>query len=179
MSFKTSREIEMATKRESQKMGLFDFIQYVFIESEKFRHIPDNIKNKYFFMTMRRLAIMYPIQTEALSLLHAPNKAVILDYWNKMLSRNTTRMPRWTYTKAEKAEKKTKTKIEPDMAMEYIKFHRLSEKDFDFALKLYTKEFEKEVIGFWYGRHPKVEQMKRIDKATKHQSDHQTGFSLL
>ena len=178
MAFKTKREIEMNTKREAQKMGLFDFISYVFTDS-RFKYVPDNIKNKYFFMTMRRLSIMYPIQVEALSLLHAPNKAVILDYWNRMLSRQMTKMPRWTYTKAEKAEKKAKSKIEPQMVREYINFHRLSEKDFDFALKLYPKEFEKEVLGFWYGRYPKVEQMKRIGKATKHQSDRQTDFSLL
>lgn len=178
MAFKGKEHIKKQMVETSRNMGLFDFIDVMFTR-DAFKHIPEDVKNKFFFMSIRRIGIMFPMQAESLSNMYLVSKSVVLDYWNSMFRRNMRKMPPWAYTKQEKAEKKHKSEVTQEMKRFYMRKKMLSEKDYDYCESLYPKEFESEVLAFWYGYHPQVEQMRRIGKATKHQPDRQEGFSLL
>lgn len=87
------------------KIELFDFMRCFFTDDKKYKKLTQAAKKPHFFMWRRMMAIQYPVQMHALSML---DDVRMMDVLHEKFCSPT--YPKWMYTSAP-SEKKDKDKI--------------------------------------------------------------------
>ena len=94
-------------------------------------------------MVLRRLAIKYPLQTNAFNVPKA-NPLDIIKYWSDYLYTGGEK-PSWMYIKGTKAREKKNSKYTSSEIKEYKKYYDIGNKEFDACMRFYPEETENEI----------------------------------
>jgi len=128
-------------------MELFDFIKILFTDPSQFKSISPGEKRKQYFMTIRRLAINFPLQANALQHIKI-NQSAVLDFWHIFLRKQYRFIPNWMYVKGIKKSQEIKEKklnVSNDLIKEYCKAFKIDHKSVRDALEFYPDEMIKEL----------------------------------
>jgi len=85
-------------------MELFDIIKSIFKSDSIWSKVSNADKKRHYFMINRIMAINFPIQADQFNRLKV-NPYPVVDWWQRTLSKNYSRVPNWIYTKTNKVKK--------------------------------------------------------------------------
>lgn len=128
-------------------IALFDYIKLVFSRDEKaWNELTEMDKSRNFWMLNRYMAIKYPVQVHALSLLRI-NPVAAGDYWHRTMSGLHGSVPHWVYAKTKKKEDaKKKLDLPSDtMITWYCVKNEMSTKVFMEQVNFFGEDFIKEI----------------------------------
>jgi ribosomal protein L39E len=131
---------------ESKKTeSAYDIAKRMFTDSpEKWETLTDYEKGKNSFMINRIFAIHYPVSANNLNGLKS-NGIGIVETWRR-IARGYRNIPRWVYTKTNKAIDENPLKgYKKETTLYYIREHECSERDMYDMWKLNGDEFLKEL----------------------------------
>ena len=132
-------------------MNLFELIKIMFTDDSKYRKLKKSDKAGNHFMVQRMMAINHPIESHKLNRNGIDGSAVV-DTWQKVCKRYT-RVPGWTWTKANKAEKiKKEWKPDSELSKFYMNRNNIGPREFNELLKFngpvmkkFLKKIEKQL----------------------------------
>lgn len=130
---------------------IFDFINIIFENPEKFKNLSNVEKKKNFFLFTRRMAIQYPMQANALQHVRI-NPVSTVNFWQYFIriKQKYTKVPGWMYTKGVKKTQEVKEKISVSKSIieEYARINKIDRKSVEDALTFYPNEMKKELQDF-------------------------------
>lgn len=143
---------EPEKKMKTSQPGLFDYVNMIFQNPQKFSNLMPYEKGKNMFMLNRFFAINYPIQAQMLNHVKI-NGAEACQYWCDTLSRIYNRTPGWIYstlkgTKKAKQEKKKELVVDETTISEYCKRTMRARKDIEDAMKFFPEDMTQELVEF-------------------------------
>lgn len=118
----------------------FEFVSTMF-SRPRYAKCTDTDKKQHFFMTMRTLSTLYPVEINNYNV-KGINEIAVLDYWHFVLTSKFRTQPRELFTPTKKADK-TKSKIskfKKDTIKLYLRINEMDERDFDFLASI-NEEF--------------------------------------
>lgn len=116
--------------------SLFEFMSCMF-DKKRYAKCTDADKKQHFFMAMRTISTLFPLEINAYNKIGI-NQVAVLDYWHFILSIKYKRQPKELFTPTKKADKtKSKiSKIKKDVISMYLRVNRMDERDFDFMVSI-------------------------------------------
>lgn len=141
-------------KMKSTAPSLFDYINMIFKNPNKFSKLPSYEKEKSFFMSQRFFSIKYPIQAAMFNNIRI-NSGEAMQYWCDSLSKIYNNTPQWIWgtlkeVKKKKETEKNKLDVKDSTIIYYCNINQCSRRDVDEAFETYGEEF--------------VEQLKNLEK---------------
>ena len=135
-------------------LTLWEMVDMLFQNPEKFSKISSYDKGKEFFMMQRTFAIKYPIQAAAFNSLKI-NPGAVIQYWCTNLSKLHNRTPGWIYQafkeiKKHKTVEAKKLDVKDETIRKYCELNECSRRDVEDAYKAYGNDF--------------IEELKEIEK---------------
>lgn len=127
---------------------LFDYLKLIFSRDEKaWKELNSVDKSRNFFMLNRFMAIKYPVQVHALSLLKI-DPVSASNYWHRtMKGLHGGSSPNWIYTKTvKKGEKDKKLNLPSDpMIQWYCNKNEMSKRDFMQNVEFFGESYLKDI----------------------------------
>lgn len=116
--------------------SMFEFVSAMF-DKKRYANCTDSDKKEHFFMTMRAISVLYPLEINSYNVIGI-NQVAVLDYWHFILSSHYRSQPRQIFIPTKKADKiKPKiSKIKKEVIDLYIKIHKVKTKDFEFMVSI-------------------------------------------
>lgn len=115
---------------------LFEFISCMF-SRPRYANCTDADKKEHFFMTMRTISTLYPLEINNYNV-KGINEVAVLDYWHFILTSKFKSQPRNLFVTTKKADK-TKSKVskfKKDTVKLYLRVNQMDERDFDFLASI-------------------------------------------
>lgn len=131
-------------------LQLFDFVKILFSKDGSYENLPDNEKNRNFFMTQRFMSIKFPVQANALNHFKVEGPSV-MDCWHRtMVHLSGGKVPPWIYAKTKKKEtKEEKLKLPSEAFVKwYCQKNECSRRDYDQLVKFFGNAFTDEQLKF-------------------------------
>lgn len=147
-----------------QKSPLFDQLNLLFGNPNKFSEQTTYEKSKNFFMMNRFFAIKYPMQANYMNHIKI-NTGEVVQVWCDMLSKTNNRTPGWIWgglkgVKKKKEEKKKELEINEETIKFYCSKTMNARKDVDKAIKIIGDPFIKELLQIQNILEQKIEKNK-------------------
>lgn len=115
--------------------ALFDVCNVLVKDKHKFSELPDNLKEKYFFIINRYLSKRYPNFAKELN--HKKiDKALAFDTWYYFLHDKPN--PKWMWSKSEKIEKESGLSDKEKVML--LKYYGVRLEDVDYLNNWFPKE---------------------------------------
>ena len=124
---------------------LFEILDALFTNRTYIYNMTEQQASQNLFMTLRRLAINYPLQANTFNN-GKVNALDVMKFWTDYLY--CGKKPAWMYVKGVKATRKENKKLSEKDIKEYLEFYDIDRKDFEFAMKIYNEEAVKDVTDF-------------------------------
>lgn len=116
--------------------SMFEFISCMF-DRRRYANLTEKDKNYHYFMTMRTLSTLFPVEIENYNI-QGINQVAVLDYWHFRLSQKYKRQPRELFPTTKKAPttKSKVSKIKKEIVQIYMRMNRMDVRDFDFFVSI-------------------------------------------
>jgi hypothetical protein len=129
--------------------GLFDYVNMLFNNPEKFSKLMSYEKSKNFFMMQRFFAIRFPIQAAMLNNRNI-NSGEAVQYWCDELSKKYKSTPGWIFSalkdvKKTKQVEKKKLDVKESTVEYYCKKNQCSKREVNEAFDIYGDAFVEEL----------------------------------
>ena len=146
------KEKEEKKEKKSNQLSLFDYINMMFADPDKFSKLSSYEKSKNFFMMNRFFAIKHPIQANIFNHIKIESGEAV-QYWCDSLSKVYKRTPEWIFNtlrevKTEKKKEKEKFDFKEETIDKYCAVHKCSRRDFFEALDFFEDEFIEDLKKF-------------------------------
>lgn len=124
------------------KIEWFPFVRIFFSDSDEWSKLTDAVKMSYAFKLNRLIAIKRPEYMQLLNKAHSP--ATIDALHNAFKTKG--RQPGWTYTKTRPNQTNEELSKYPTFIInDFIRYHGLEQKSFEFVLSVHYDEVIKEL----------------------------------
>lgn len=138
---------------ESKEIGLFDIINVIFTDKEKFNNLTDFTLKRNYFMLNRIFSIKYPCQGMFFSSLGINEAAVVRAWQSFFIAKGLYgRVPQFVYTKGQKksadSSSTKKAKFKGQILKEFCLHKHISLKDVEDYLMFFSEDATKEIKSF-------------------------------
>ena len=114
----------------------FEFVSTMF-DRRRYAHLTDKDKNDHYFMAMRTLSTLFPVEIENYNI-KGINQVAVLDYWHFRLSQKYKAQPKELFPTTKKATtaKSKVAKFKKEIVKTFLRVNRMDERDFDFLVSI-------------------------------------------
>lgn len=127
-------------------MDLFKFLPHFFSDSSIYNKLNNNERSKYFFMTNRFSAIMFPHIVNNFNHLEI-NSGQAVNSLHDIFKRFGS-VPQWLWAGVKKTKtttKKIEVKADDEIVAKYLEIYEISYKEFERLSELYPNELQMEL----------------------------------
>jgi len=116
--------------------SLFEITSCMF-SKVRYARVTDADKKQHFFMLMRTMSILFPVEVDNFNIIGI-NQVAVVDYFHFLACTTYKSQPRELSISTKKADK-TKSKIKrfkKEVINSYLRYRKLDERDFDFLVSI-------------------------------------------
>jgi hypothetical protein len=124
---------------------LFDFIKVFFGSNPKYKEVSDYQKKKHKFILNRFMSIRYPDTAQRFNI-NKINPVAVVNLW-RVVAGKYNRTPSWIFTKTKKSPERKENDFIPseDTINFYLRFHKISKRDLNDAMKFHKNDILNEL----------------------------------
>jgi len=116
--------------------SLFEFVSIMF-DKQRYARCTDVDKKQHFFMVMRTMSILFPVEVNNFNIIGI-NQVAVIDYLHFLACITYKRQPRELSipTKKSDKEKSKISKFKKEIITTYLRYRQLDMRDFDFLVSI-------------------------------------------